>query len=122
MKSFPAVLALGCILAARRPAEDGPRFRGPTGQGLSSEKQLPLHWHTTSNVIWKTELPGQAWSSPIVWRDRLFLTTATENGARCHVLCVEVASGRIIWNTDVFEQVTRRKEGKNSWATPTPVT
>ena len=122
MKSFPAVLALGCVLVARLPAEDWPRFRGPTGQGLSSEKRLPLHWHTTSNVLWKTEVPGQAWSSPIVWRDRLFLTTATENGARCHVLCVEVASGRIIWNTAVFEQVTRRKEGKNSWATPTPVT
>src|SRR5262245_49370161 len=122
MKSFLALVVVLCAMPARLPAEDWPRFRGPTGQGLSSETQLPQHWNASSNVAWKVEVSGQAWSSPIVWQNRIFLSTATENGTRCHVLCVDAASGRILWDKEVFEQVTRRKEGKNSWATPTPVT
>jgi outer membrane protein assembly factor BamB len=86
------------------------------------EKPLPLHWSTESNVLWRTEIPGQGWSSPIVWQDRVFVTTATQNGARCHVICLDRKSGKVLWNEAVFEQVPLRKEGKNSYATPTPVT
>jgi len=50
------------------------------------------------------------------------VTSATENGSKCHVLCVDAANGTILWNTHVFNQQPRRKEGKNSYATPTPVT
>ena len=110
------------IAASNVAAENWPVWRGPTGQGISAEKSLPLHWSATSNVTWKTEIPGEAWSSPIVWDDRVFVTTATQNGAKCHVLCIDRLSGKILWNKEVFEQVTLRKEGKNSYATSTPCT
>ena len=102
--------------------DNWPQFRGPTGQGLSAETGLPLNWNASENIVWKTPLPGEAWSSPIVWGDHVFVTTATEEGQSCRVLALERQSGRIRWNQEVFRQVPRRKEGRNSYATPTPAT
>lgn len=103
-------------------AENWPQFRGPTAQGISAEKNPPLTWSATENVAWKTEIPGESWSSPIVWGRRVFVTTATDNGTSCRVLALERSSGKILWNKEVFQQVPRRKEGRNSYATPTPAT
>ncbi len=103
-------------------AENWPRFRGPNGQGHSAETALPVHWSTNANVAWKTPIPGDGWSSPVVWDGKIFLTSATESGTKCHVFCVEAASGKILWDKHVFDQQPRRKEGKNSYATPTPTT
>jgi len=116
-----AILSLAIIATASR-AENWPSFRGPTRQGISSEKNLPAHWSAQSNVAWRAEVPGVGWSSPIVWKDRVFVTTATDNDTSCRVLSFDAASGKILWNTEVFKQVPRRKEGKNSYATPTPAT
>jgi outer membrane protein assembly factor BamB len=113
---------LALALALPVSAENWPRFRGPTGQGHSTETNLPLHWSATSNVVWKTPIAGEGWSSPIVWGNRVFLTTTLERGTKCHVLCVDTAQGKIRWDQQVFEQVPLRKEGKNSYATPTPCT
>jgi outer membrane protein assembly factor BamB len=117
-----AALSPTLTLAPFASAENWPRFRGPTGQGLSSEKDLPLRWSSTSNVVWKTGIPGVGWSSPIVWGSRVFVTTATENGTKCRVLCLEARTGQLLWDKQVFEQIPRRKESKNSYATPTPCT
>lgn len=102
-------------------AEDWPRFRGPTGQGTSTEGNLPVEWSDTSAVRWKTEIPGQSWSSPIVWNDRIFVTTATDEGTSCRIVSLDVATGKVLWNIQVFQQELKRKENKNSYATPTPV-
>jgi outer membrane protein assembly factor BamB len=110
------------LVAVPAVAEDWPRFRGPSGQGISIEKGLPLKWSASENVAWKTPIPGEGWSSPIVCGDRVFLTTAREKGAACHVLCVEKTGGKILWDVKVFDQETSRKEVRNSYATPTPVT
>ena len=110
------------VVAVPLHAENWPRFRGPTGQGISTEKALPLTWSAESNIIWKTEVPGQSWSSPVVWGDRVFLTTSTDNGAVCRVIAFDRKNGAILWNTELFQQPLRRKESKNSYATPTPVT
>lgn len=83
---------------------------------------MPTSWSEHSNVVWKATVPGDAWSSPIVWRDNVYVTTTTENGTLCHVLCFERLNGKILWARQVFEQTPLRKEGKNSYATPTPVT
>ena len=66
--------------------------------------------------------PGTAWSSPIVYGDHVFLTTATDEGTSCRVICVNRADGSIAWNTEVHRQVTGPKRRQNSYATPTPVT
>ena len=117
-----ATLSTLLLLANNLPAENWPGFRGPTRQGISTETQLPLHWSADSNVVWKTEIPGQGWSSPIVWQERVFVTTVTHSNTKCRALCVDRSSGKILWDKEVFEQVPKRKEGKNSYATPTPTT
>jgi len=121
MRRFLLSFALMSFALAVR-SENWPQFRGPTGQGISQEKNLPIHWNANSNVLWKTAIPGEGWSSPIVWGDRVFVTSATQNGTRCHVICLDRVSGKILWDKEVFEQVPLRKEGKNSHATPTPCT
>ena len=115
------VLVIGS-LALLLAAEDWPGFRGPTRQGVSLEHGLPTKWSATENVAWKTPIPGQGWSSPIVHGDRVFITTATEGGASCHVLSLDLASGKVLWDREVFRQEVGKKRAKNSFATPTPVT
>ena len=116
-----AAFALSLCASAGR-AENWPQFRGPTAQGLSTEKQAPLNWSATDNVAWKTPIPGESWSSPIVWKDRVFLTTATEAGSHCHVLSLDRRTGKVLWDKEVFQIVPRKKETRNSYATPTPAT
>ena len=115
-------LAIIMVATFHLHAENWPRFRGPNGQGHSTETGLPLNWNATSNIAWKTAIPGDGWSSPIVWNDQVFVTAATDNGTKCHVVCVDGKTGKILWNKHVFDQQPRRKEAKNSYATPTPVT
>ena len=110
-----------CLLSLAQ-AENWPGFRGPTRQGVSAETNLPLEWGPSKNVVWKTPLPGEAWSSPIVWNGRIFVTTATDGGASCHVLSLDAESGEILWDKHVFDQETRQKRSQNSYASPTPVT
>jgi outer membrane protein assembly factor BamB len=116
------VFVILTTFAAPLHAENWPGFRGPTGQGQSKEKNLPLHWSADSNVVWKTEIPAPGWSSPIVWGRRVFVTGVSDNNTRCRVLALDRDTGKILWDKAVFEQVPRRKESKNSYATPTPVT
>jgi outer membrane protein assembly factor BamB len=98
------------------------RFRGPTGQGISSETKLPVTWSATKNIKWKASLPGNGWSSPIVFEDYVFLTAASEEGASCRVICVNRKDGSIVWNTEVHRQKPGPMRKQNSYATPTPVT
>lgn len=89
---------------------------------MSVETGLPLNWSMEKNVKWKTGIPGLGWSSPIVWGDRIFLTSTSPDGVACHVICVGANDGKVLWDKQVFEQKPTRKEGKNSYATPTPTT
>lgn len=122
MRSLLLSVMLVAIGSDAGRADNWPQFRGPNTQGRSSEANVPLHWSLTENVAWQTEVPGESWSSPIVWNEHVFVTTATEAGESCRVLALDRKSGRILWNKEVFRQVPRRKESRNSYATPTPVT
>src|SRR5436190_1712123 len=77
------VVSLG-FLASTNPAcgaiSNWPQFRGPGALGVSDNPALPDHWGTNENVAWKTMVPGRGWSSPIVWGNRVFLTTVTSDG------------------------------------------
>ena len=118
--SFFAAASVFAATLAR--AENWPQFRGPTRQGVSSETGLPLEWSATSNIAWKTAIPGQSWSSPVVWGDHVFLTTAMVAGQSCRVISLDAKSGEMLWNKEVFRQVPLKKEDRNSYATPTPAT
>jgi outer membrane protein assembly factor BamB len=103
-------------------AEDWPQFRGPTGQGHSTERGLPLEWSETHNVVWKTAVPGRGWSSPVVADGRVWLTTATDGGASLRLVSVDVASGRMATDTEVFRvRSGPSPNAKNSRASPTPI-
>ncbi len=114
-----ALLAL--LLAASGGDDPWPGFRGPTGQGQSTAEP-PLTWSATSGVLWKAPVPGEGWSSPIVWGNRVFVTTATAGGTQCRILGLNADDGQVVFDAHVFDQVPSRKEGKNSYATPTPCT
>jgi outer membrane protein assembly factor BamB len=122
MKKILVALASSVLLCTAARADNWPQFRGPLGQNVSSESDIPVHWSADTNVAWRIELPGQSWSSPIVWEDRIFVTTATEGGEACRVLALDRKSGSILWDKIVFKQTLRRKEGRNTYATPTPAT
>ncbi len=102
-------------------ADNWPRFRGVGGQGHSSESNLPVHWSASENVAWKTAIPGNGWSSPVVWGNRVVVTSTTDKDRSCRVICLDVEGGNVLWNREVFRQKPQRKEGRNSYATPTPV-
>src|SRR5918995_2846572 len=80
--SFALLLILALTAAVRATASaEWPQFRGPGGRGVADGSSLPERWSTTENVAWNVEVPGRGWSSPIVWRDRVFVTAAVNPGA-----------------------------------------
>src|SRR5205085_9682134 len=98
--SFTA-LAL-TVLVGTAPAGDWPAWRGPHGDGTSDETGLPLRWNAAENVRWKTPIPGSGHSSPIVWGDRLFLTSCREAEKERVLLCLDLNDGRILWRRVVL--------------------
>lgn len=98
-----------------------PEFRGPQGNGQAIGAELPTDVGDPDNVKWKTGIHGKGWSSPVVWDDQIWLTTATEDGKQMSALCVDLNTGRVL-----RDQVIHRNESPafshptNSYATPTP--
>ena len=108
----------------RISAEDWPQFRGPGGEGHSAEKDLPLQWSESQNILWKTPVAGRGWSSPVVSGGRVWLTTAVERqgNASLRALAYDVLSGREVVNVEVFSvRDAFLKNAKNSFASPTPI-
>src|SRR2546430_3635035 len=113
-----ATLAIG----AGRANDHWPQFRGPNGDGHSDSNGLPLNWSETENVKWKAALHGKGWSSPVVWGNQVWLTTATEDGHELFVVCVDRDSGNILRDQKIFEvEKPQFCHAFNSYASPTPV-
>jgi outer membrane protein assembly factor BamB len=107
-------------------AKDGfwPQYRGPLGTGHADPSaKPPVEWGEDKNLAWKRPLDGKAWSSPIVWNDRIFLTNATVDGLKMSVHCLNRADGRIIWERVVFTNQETQPDfhAFNSYASPTPI-
>ena len=113
-------LFLAFALIDNSSGEDWTRFRGPNGQGVIAAK-APTEWGDEKNIRWATDVPAEGWSSPILSGGKIFLTGTTGGGTKCHVLAFDAETGKLLWNRDVLTQTPTRKEGKNSFATPTPV-
>ena len=124
---FPFSFFLFTLLSAAPQAqqtEAWPQFRGPDGQGHSTETNLPLEWSETKNVAWKTATRGRGWSSPVVADGRVWVTTSVEQArsASLRALAFDVESGREIVNVEVFRLSNATlKNPKNSNASPTPI-
>lgn len=98
-----------------------PRWRGPSAQGLVEGKGYPDAWSPVENVLWKSAVPGRGHSSPIVWKDRIFLTTAHDDG-RVAVLSYRRSDGRLLWQAPVPDTTPEHTHEKNSLASATPTT
>lgn len=99
------------------------RWRGPSGQGLVAEPQPPLRWGPTENILWRREIPGKGNSSPILWGDQIFLTTATADGKTRSLLSIDRANGAIKWQRNyAAETIEKSVIEKNGYASATPAT
>jgi outer membrane protein assembly factor BamB len=114
------VLTLAATMTAR--AADWPAWRGPTGQGRSEEKKLPLTWSAATNVAWKVPLADPGNSTPVVWGDKVFLTQANKGGTVRSLICFARADGKLIWQTDVAYQLPERAYNPTWYANASPAT
>lgn len=98
------------------------QFRGPNGQGRSEQTDLPIRWSEENGVVWKVPVEGLGWSSPVVDDHRIWITTATRKGHSLRALCLELETGKIDWDAEVFAPANPvRLNAKNSYASPSPV-
>jgi outer membrane protein assembly factor BamB len=116
-------LLVSLLLAAAATAgENWPQFRGPQANGHTDSRGLPLKWSDKENVVWKTPIHDHGWSSPVIWKDAIWVTTATSDGEHAFAVCVDRESGKIVHDVKVFD--TEKPEhvaSSNSYASPTPV-
>jgi hypothetical protein len=103
-------------------AEEWPCWRGPRLDGSSLERNLPMHWSSTSNVVWKAELPGAGHASPIVWQERVFLVAAVSDTQERLLVCLDRAKGSLVWQKTVLTTPMEHKNSLNSFASSTPAT
>jgi outer membrane protein assembly factor BamB len=145
LEGLAFVLSIGSLTATARAAESWPQFRGPQSSGVSEGTGLPEAWSATENVLWKVKVPGSGWSSPVVWGDRVFVTSAIQEegesepvkkglyiggdrpaaGAlqRWMVYCIDWATGKIVWERTAGRRAPRYgRHLKNSFASETPAT
>jgi len=147
MHSILFLGVLSSLLSAAPAVEDAnwPVFRGGLAAGVAEDPNLPDTWSTTKNVAWKTEIPGTGWSSPIVWGDRIFLTSVIQEGQgkppkkglyfggeqmkpppdvhRWMVYCIDARTGKILWESLAHKGVPSSTHHiKNTYASETPVT
>ena len=103
-------------------AQNWPSFRGPNGDGTSTEASLPTRWDSITNVIWKVEVPGKGYSSPVIWKEKLFITTALEETHEKILLCFDSKNGKLLWQKTVVNTPFESKHNNNSYASGTPAT
>lgn len=96
-------------------------FRGSSLDGISKETGVPTIWNDSVNVVWKTKINGKGWSSPVVYGDQVWLTSATEDGKQMFGVCINSKTGKEIFNIKLFEpETTYSKHEINTYASPTP--
>ncbi len=103
-------------------AQNWPCWRGPNGDGTSSETNLPVEWDAVKNVIWKSKVPGVGYSSPIVWEDKLFTLTALKETQEKVLLCYNAKTGELLWQKTIVKSPFEAKHNDNSFASGTPAT
>ena len=120
---MPLLLVAVATAEERKTQAHWNQFRGPDGDGRSLATDLPVEFSETKNVRWKTAIHGKGYSSPVVWGNRVWLTTAREDGRELFALCVDLQSGKIVHDIKVFDVAKPQSAYSylNSHATPTPV-
>jgi outer membrane protein assembly factor BamB len=112
------------IFALSAFTADWPEFRGPGAQGHALAAKLPAQFGPDKNLKWKVTVPGAGWSSPVIVKSRIYLTTAISHGAgfSLNSLCLDAATGQLVWNRPIISVAKpSRTHRKNSQASPTPI-
>lgn len=99
-----------------------PMWRGPHGDGRSDEADAPTKWSAAENVTWKVPIPGKGHSSPVVWGDRIFVTSAVEPENKRVLFCLDRRDGKVLWQKTVLTAPLEKKHVLNSFASATPAT
>ena len=121
MRVLTSILALALLAPLASAGENWPQFRGPHDNGHADATHLPLTWSETENVAWKTAIHDRGWSSPVLWGDQIWVTTATEDGTRLFAVCVDRPTGKIVHDVKVFDvESPQHIAAINSYASPTP--
>jgi len=125
MRKLPAITIaalLFSLISINAQNTNWSHFRGNNLDGISSDGlNVPTKWNDSTNVLWKVPISGKGWSSPVVWGEQVWLTTATADGKQMFGLCLNKKTGKEIFNLKLFESVsTYQKHDFNTYATPTP--
>lgn len=121
------ILKLLLVLAVSIPlspvqSQNWPCWRGPDGDGVSFESNLPVEWDSMENVIWKCKVPGTGHSSPVIWENKLFITSALPDTKEKILLCYNTDNGDLLWQKTVVNAALEKKHADNSYASGTPAT
>ncbi len=103
-------------------AENWPGWRGPSGDGISAGKGIPTKWSSKENIAWRIAVRGEGHSSPIVWGDKVFLTSSLTEKNKRILLCIDRLSGQTVWQRDVVQSPPETVHRLNSRASGTPAT
>jgi outer membrane protein assembly factor BamB len=112
------VVAYSILLASVTQGQQWARFRGPNGQGISHAKTIPIKW-TEKDYNWKVTLPGGGHSSPVVWEDKVFVTSGDQKTGRGTILALRASDGKVLWQRE-YVLTPYRMSQLNSYATATP--
>ena len=102
--------------------EQWSQFRGHYGNGIIKSTSAPINWSDDTNIDWKTPIHDRGWSSPVIWNDQIWMTTATKEGNKMYAICVNKLSGKIEHDIHVFDVKSPQAiTNENTYASPTPV-
>lgn len=116
-------LLLISVVSTVSAADNWPQFRGPQANGHADSASLPTTWSETENIKWKTPIHDRGWSSPVIWGDQIWITTAREDGKEMFAVCIDKNSGKIIHDLKLWdvEKPSPLGNALNGYASPTPV-
>ena len=117
---FIFLLAINSLTSSE--AQNWPCWRGPEGDGTSKEYSLPIRWDSVTNIVWKIPVPGTGYSSPIIWKERLFIVTAIPETHEKILICYDCKHGDLVWQKTVLKTPFEKKHDNNSYASGTPAT
>jgi outer membrane protein assembly factor BamB len=117
--TFILCVALAGLSPVAAAAADWPQWRGPAFNGSTAETGLPEKFSRTENVLWATPLPGPSGATPVVWGDRVFVSSVDEKTNRLLALCIDAATGSVVWKKETGQN---RQAPRNNMASPSPVT
>jgi outer membrane protein assembly factor BamB len=107
--------------ALKAQQDNWTHFRGNNLNGISETKSAPIVWNDSTNIIWKSSIEGKGWSSPVVFGDQVWLTSASEDGKKMSGVCLDVNSGKLVYQVLLFQPDSLQpKHSINTFATPTP--